>query len=82
MLNGEDNFKIKVNKEIKSRDAEFCQACNKCDTTYVYQAENINEIELGGEIKEALKQGQLVVYYQPKYSLQDESLIGAEALVR
>ena len=44
MLNGENNFKIKVNKEIKSRDAEFCQACNKCDTTYVYQAENINEI--------------------------------------
>ena len=40
MLNGENNFKIKVNKEIKSRDAEFCQACNKCDTTYVYQAEN------------------------------------------
>ena len=82
MLNGENNFKIKVSKEIKSCDAEFCQACNKCDTTYVYQAENINEIELGGEIKEALKQGQLVVYYQPKYSLQDESLIGAEALVR
>ena len=71
MLNGENNFKIKVNKEIKSCDAEFCQACNKCDITDVYQAENINEIELGGEIKEALKQGQLVVYYQPKYSLQD-----------
>ena len=50
MLNGENNFKIKVNKEIKSRDAEFCQACNKCDTTYVYQAENINEIEPGGDL--------------------------------
>ncbi len=30
----------------------------------------------------ALEEGQFVVYYQPKYSLSDECMIGAEALVR
>ena len=82
MLDKENNFKEKVNNKTKFNDADFCKACNKCNFDKAYQKMDINEAELSGEIEAALQQGQLDVYYQPKYSLQDESLIGAEALVR
>ncbi len=37
---------------------------------------------LEGELREALKRNELTLYYQPQFSLADESLIGAEALLR
>ncbi|MGN1372878.1 MAG: EAL domain-containing protein [Candidatus Coproplasma sp.] len=37
---------------------------------------------LSDAMETALEEGQFVVYYQPKYSLEDNTLSGAEALVR
>jgi len=37
---------------------------------------------LANDLRKALKQGALEVYYQPKISLHDESLVGVEALCR
>ncbi len=40
------------------------------------------EQKISGEMKEALLGNQFHVYFQPKYSLETEEMIGAEALVR
>lgn len=40
------------------------------------------ETELASTMREALSSGQFAVYYQPKYELETEKIIGAEALVR
>lgn len=37
---------------------------------------------LEGELREALRRDELILHYQPQYSLADNSLIGAEALLR
>ncbi len=39
-----------------------------------------NDIEV--EMEQALNRGDFVIYYQPKYDLSNDSIIGAEALVR
>lgn len=40
------------------------------------------EKEVEGAMSAALRNREFVVYYQPKYSIQDRKLVGAEALVR
>lgn len=40
------------------------------------------ENELETIMRKSLKNNEFVVYYQPKYSLEDNAIIGAEALVR
>lgn len=40
------------------------------------------EKEITDSMEKALEQEQFVVYFQPKYSLHDNSMVGAEALVR
>lgn len=42
----------------------------------------LNENEIESMMEEALQNHEFIVYYQPKYDLQTEALIGAEALVR
>lgn len=42
----------------------------------------LKEKEIENCMKEALKNNEFVVYYQPKYRISDSSLAGAEALVR
>ena len=41
-----------------------------------------NRLEIEGNIRRALKNGELVVYYQPKIDSNNRSLVGMEALVR
>lgn len=40
------------------------------------------EVEIESIMEEALKQDEFQVYYQPKYAIKDEQIVGAEALVR
>jgi EAL domain-containing protein (putative c-di-GMP-specific phosphodiesterase class I)/PleD family two-component response regulator len=40
------------------------------------------KFSLANDLRKALKQGALEVYYQPKISLHDDSLVGVEALCR
>ena len=43
---------------------------------------NVFKTTINNELAQALQEEQFIVYYQPKYSLQDESLICVEALAR
>jgi diguanylate cyclase len=42
----------------------------------------LTHIQLGGELRRALDEGEFRVYYQPVMRLEDNALIGLEALVR
>lgn len=42
----------------------------------------LNEHKIELRMEDALKNHEFVVYYQPKFQLKDETIIGAEALVR
>ena len=42
----------------------------------------VKEKQITDVAEESLHNGEFIVYYQPQYSLEDECLIGAEALVR
>lgn len=42
----------------------------------------LQEIDITSRMSKALRENEFVVYYQPKHSLDDERVIGAEALVR
>ncbi|MGN0663358.1 MAG: EAL domain-containing protein [Faecalibacterium sp.] len=46
------------------------------------RAKLLREQSITGAMETALKEEQFIVYLQPKYSLQSERMIGAEALVR
>ena len=41
-----------------------------------------SKLRIAGELRTAIDEGQLVVYYQPVYSLADQQVVGCEALVR
>ncbi|MCD8014254.1 MAG: EAL domain-containing protein [Lachnospiraceae bacterium] len=47
-----------------------------------FHAEQAQENEIINSMDTAMKNGEFKVYLQPKYSLQDYSVIGAEALIR
>src|SRR5690606_37950257 len=46
------------------------------------ESKNIEDLKLENELRDAIKNNELVVYYQPKYDLSNGKIIGAEALVR
>lgn len=46
------------------------------------QKERALENEIVNEMKEAMEQKQFKVYFQPKYSVKDREITGAEALIR
>ena len=52
----------------------------------VYAAEqdhySAERLALGGELRRALENGELLLHYQPKLDMRDGSLVGVEALVR
>ncbi len=53
-----------------------------CDYDDLFKKQILREAELAGKMEVALQHSEFKVYLQPKFDLQDESLIGAEALVR
>lgn len=46
------------------------------------ESKKFEDLQLESELRESIKNNQLVVYYQPKYDLKTGDIIGAEALVR
>ncbi len=72
---------------IKHADTAMYQAKDKGRATYcVFSDEMLADkssyIRLDLEIKEALAQGELILFYQPIYATVNEDVIGLEALVR
>lgn len=54
---------------------------------FVYYSENLNQQimqiqRIRSDYETSLKQGEFIAYFQPKYSLKENQLCGAEALVR
>ncbi len=45
-------------------------------------AKELEKKELESDIREAIKKRELEVFYQPKYSIHTEKMVGAEALIR
>lgn len=48
----------------------------------VFREELLREKQITDVMASALEEGQFIVYLQPKYSLKDNKMVGAEALVR
>lgn len=67
---------IAMNYSKKSRSGQFCIYHTNMES------KNILDLQLENELRDAIKNNELVVYYQPKYSLSNLEIIGAEALVR
>jgi len=80
--NGED-----VDSLIQAADIAMYQAKGQGSNIYQFYAAdmNINSREsllLENQLRSALKEKQLVLYYQPQYELKTGRLIGFEALIR
>lgn len=73
---------IRTRAEMARMQAEQCH----CTTILFYDKENVRkrlrEKELENDIKSAVEQRELLVYFQPKFDVMSEKVIGAEALVR
>ena len=55
---------------------------NFCFFTEDMQKNSIRMLELSNALHYALERNQLELYYQPQFSTEDESIVGAEALLR
>lgn len=72
---------------IKNADAAMHQAKVQGRNRYEFYAPKFGEaamerIKLESELRKAIEQEELVVYYQPQFDMRDGTLVGAEALVR
>ena len=50
--------------------------------TTEYQSYNKDTAKMAEEIRNALKNNEFILYYQPIFSLKNENMVGAEALIR
>lgn len=84
-------FRIEEKTDINTVRANANLAREECKKRIlediVYFNENlknlkVEEKELEYDAEEALKNGEFLVYFQPKYNVETEKIIGAEALVR
>jgi len=72
---------------LKNADTAMYDAKAKGKNTYKYYTNQMNESAkrrfiLEEQMRNALKQGEFHVYYQPKIDTKDLNIIGAEALLR
>lgn len=75
-----DSVVEKVN--IAHRLAKVTPGSNVCDYDDAYKKKLLQEAEIEHRMLNALLNDEFMVYMQPKYSLEDDSIVGAEALVR
>ncbi len=72
---------------FKNAELALYRAKDAGRDTYRFFAQDMNvqarrAVALEGELRQALAAGQLLVYYQPQWSLSQDRLIGVEALLR
>lgn len=77
-----DINKVRANANmarIESKKRMFTEVVYYDETL---RARRIEERELEYDAEDALKNGEFLVYFQPKYDVETEQIIGAEALIR
>ncbi|WP_198155007.1 EAL domain-containing protein [Salisediminibacterium beveridgei] len=72
---------------IKNADMAMYEAKAQGRNVFAFYTEKLysnmlNRIEMEAELRKAIEEEQLVLYYQPQFSLNDGKLVGFEALVR
>lgn len=72
---------------LKKADMAMYHAKDSGKNNFQFYDEKLNEnlldyLKLVTELKVALKENQFELFYQPKLSISDENIIGAEALIR
>jgi diguanylate cyclase (GGDEF)-like protein/PAS domain S-box-containing protein len=72
---------------MKRADVAMYQAKHEGRNTYVFNSEGLQmpsseRLDLEGSLRRALKQGEFVLYYQPKIEFGTGLIVGAEALIR
>lgn len=72
---------------LRNADTAMYQAKTSGRNTYSFFTKEMNDImlrrfEIEEQLHNALENNELEVYYQPKYSVKDGSIVGAEALIR
>ncbi|WP_281950512.1 bifunctional diguanylate cyclase/phosphodiesterase [Nitrosophilus kaiyonis] len=81
------NDGIDVQDLIKNADIAMYQAKLKGGNRFKFYNEymtknRVDIIKLENDLREAIKNNQFVVYYQPIYNILNKKIIGAEALIR
>ena len=76
-----------VDSLVQKADVAMYEAKAAAGSDYkVYMPErdphSTERLELTGELRRAIKEGELVLHYQPKIDLQSRKVLGVEALVR
>lgn len=72
---------------LKNADtAMYCakQKGKNCYAIYNHRMneEIVNKVRLESELRNALKEDEFLIYYQPQFDIRDNKLVGAEALIR
>ena len=72
---------------IRFADVAMNRAAQNIETSFMFYSEEMNlrakeHLRLESELRQALSNQQLMLYYQPKVSLRSGRIVGAEALLR
>lgn len=82
----EPNKAIEASHFIRQADAAMHQAKKSSDGYAFYATEqdqiNTKRLAMIGDLRTAIEGNELVLFYQPKISVRDRRLCGAEALIR
>jgi len=84
---GQSDCDIEPDDLLRNADLALCNTKAEARGTYIFYKEEIdNQLKarkvLESDIRRALKQGQFEVHYQPQVNAIDNSITGAEALLR
>lgn len=70
-----------MRSELRSESAAFPPP-DEVERTLAMEADTVDQIKLANELREAMNNGDLELYYQPILNLQDNVIQGFEALMR
>ncbi|WP_321277250.1 EAL domain-containing protein [Thiomicrorhabdus indica] len=72
---------------LQNADAALYHAKSQGRNNFAFYRQELTELsrqrlELEAELKQALKNNEFQLYYQPQFSVEDDQFVGAEALIR